>query len=290
MNNKNFWEAMELSPGLFKTYVAINKLADNDVGYCFATNISIASKLNKHEKSISRDISSLIELGFLNVNFIKEGFRVIERRLYTSENLKIYKSDNKNKLIKTKTKIVEGIVYFYNEKNISNTSNKNATGKIPSNKNEERPSNKNEECTSNKNEELTNSKITNSKITTTKEILINYNLDNLTIQNILKLDPMQITETRIKEVLNEAITKKWSSGAIYKALKESWVIKGTEIITKEEAREAIKNRVNYYINFRDTFTPAVALKRLKIDLNKFKQYPNLIEEYLKKYNNYFKRK
>ena len=108
MNNKNFWDAMQdLSPALFKTYAAINKLADNEVGYCFATNESISIKLNKHEKSISRDISELIELGYLFANQIKIGFKVIERRLYTAENIKTYMNDQKNISNLIKTTMVE---------------------------------------------------------------------------------------------------------------------------------------------------------------------------------------
>lgn len=64
MQTKTFWDACsDLSAALFKTYAAIHKLCDNEIGYCFAKNKIIAEKINKHEVSVSRDISDLIEKG-----------------------------------------------------------------------------------------------------------------------------------------------------------------------------------------------------------------------------------
>lgn len=203
MNNKNFWDAMQdLSPALFKTYAAINKLADNEVGYCFATNGSISAKLNKHEKSISRDISDLIELGYLFVNQIKVGFKVTERRLYTAENVKTYMIDKKNisNLIKTTMKEIEGVFYYYNETN--SASNKSVTRKNTGNKFEDGTGNISEERTGNKNVTVTNTNITNTNSTTTEKninsknesshFLDNY-LDLATKLNILSSNP-NITE------------------------------------------------------------------------------------------------
>lgn len=126
MNAKNLWEAMkELSDKQFKVYMAVYKLADNDVGYCFAGNEHIGEKINKSESRVSQTINELIQLGFLNVLKINQGFKVIERRLYTADCYKTYLKDSKLKIIKTTYKKhvdkdgVENVIYF-NEKNVKN--------------------------------------------------------------------------------------------------------------------------------------------------------------------------
>ena len=67
MNNKTFWDAVRDLPGtLFKTYSVINRLADNEVGYCFSKNATISEKMGgKHPTLVSADISKLIEKGYL---------------------------------------------------------------------------------------------------------------------------------------------------------------------------------------------------------------------------------
>lgn len=126
MNAKNLWEAMkELSDKQFKVYMAVYKLADNDVGYCFAGNEHIGEKINKSESRVSQTINELIQLGFLNVLKINQGFKVIERRLYTADCYKNYLKDSKLKIIKTTYKKyadkdgIENVIYF-NEKNVKN--------------------------------------------------------------------------------------------------------------------------------------------------------------------------
>lgn len=119
METKTFWDAsFELSAALFKTFAAIDKLASNEVGYCFSKNSNIASKLNKHEKSISRDISLLIKSGYLFSIEIKKGSVVVERRLYSAENYKSYCEDLENidNLIPTTYFFVENIPYYSNER------------------------------------------------------------------------------------------------------------------------------------------------------------------------------
>ncbi len=55
MNNKNFWDAInDLGAGEFKTYAAIHKLCDNEVGYCFSSNQGLSQRLDKHESIIQR--------------------------------------------------------------------------------------------------------------------------------------------------------------------------------------------------------------------------------------------
>lgn len=126
MNAKNLWEAMkDLSDKQFKVYMAVYKLADNDVGYCFAGNEHIGEKINKSESRVSQTINELIQLGFLNVLKINQGFKVIERRLYTADCYKNYLKDSKLKIIKTTYKKdvdkegIENVIYF-NEKNVKN--------------------------------------------------------------------------------------------------------------------------------------------------------------------------
>lgn len=119
MNNKTFWEVFaELGSKDFKTYAGISRLADNELGYCFATNKSIAEKCNKNFQVVSRDINDLIKKGYLFSIEIKEKSNTIERRLYTCENYMSYVKDNNNldNLVKTTYKVIEGIVYLENER------------------------------------------------------------------------------------------------------------------------------------------------------------------------------
>ncbi len=274
MNNKNFWDAMQdLSPALFKTYAAINKLADNEVGYCFATNESISIKLNKHEKSISRDISELIELGYLFANQIKIGFKVIERRLYTAENIKTYMNDQKNisNLIKTTMVEKEKIFYYYNETNF--TGNKSVTRKYTGNKIEDGTSNNYEERTGNKNVTVTNTNITNTNSTTT-EINIEQKkessssqflniLDSSTKANILSSNP-NITEEefntlyeKCKLEVQQGFAKNLNS-ILVQSVRGLWNFQAKEIlpkstIQKPKAEKAIVTIANDCIDFYKCF-------------------------------------
>ena len=60
------------------------------------------------------------------------------------------------------------------------------------------------------------------------------------------------------EVFQVSKEKEWGEGAIYKALKENWNIqskntaKKTTVLSEDEARKKIRNRVNYYINVFET--------------------------------------
>lgn len=290
MNNKNFWDAMQdLPPALFKTYAAINKLSDNEVGYCFATNESISNKLNKHEKSISRDISELIELGYLFANQIKVGFKVIERRLYTAENIKTYIKDQKNisNLIKTTMKDIEGVFYYYNEANPAG--NKNVTRKYAGNKIEDGTSNNYEERTGNKNVTVTNTNITNINSTTTeintelkKESSSNHFLDNYldlaTKLNILSSNS-NITEPefiilyeKCKLEVQQGFAKNLNS-ILVQAVRGLWSFQAKGIphkitITKPKAEKAIIDIANDCINFYETFKEYNTIDEI---LEKFKK-------------------
>lgn len=273
MNNKNFWDAMQdLSPALFKTYAAINKLADNEVGYCFATNESISIKLNKHEKSISRDISELIELGYLFANQIKIGFKVIERRLYTAENIKTYMKDQKNisNLIKTTLVEKDKIFYYYNETN--STGNKSVTRKYTGNKIEDGTSNNFEERTGNKNVTVTNTNITNTNSTTTEtnteqkkessSQFLNI-LDSSTKANILSSNP-NITEEefnalyeKCKLEVQQGFAKNLNS-ILVQSVRGLWNFQAKEILPKStsqkpKAEKAIVTIANDCIDFYKCF-------------------------------------
>ena len=288
MNNKNFWDAMQdLSPALFKTYAAINKLADNEVGYCFATNESISIKLNKHEKSISRDISELIELGYLFANQIKIGFKVIERRLYTAENIKTYMNDQKNisNLIKTTMVEKDKIFYYYNETN--STGNKSVTRKYTGNKIEDGTGNNFEERTGNKNVTVTNTNITNTNSTTTEtnteqkkesssSQFLNI-LDSGTKANILSSNP-NITEEefnalyeKCKLEVQQGFAKNLNS-ILVQSVRGLWNFQAKEILPKsttqkpkaEKAIVTIANDcVNFYKCFKDYNTHDEIIQKFK---------------------------
>lgn len=273
MNNKTFWDAMQdLSPALFKTYAAINKLADNETGYCFATNESIALKLNKHEKSISRDISDLIEKGYLFTNVIKSGFKVVERRLYTAENIKTYMIDKKNidNLIKTQIKIEGDLTYYFNEKNTPLASNKNVTGKIAGNNFEDCTGNKNEERAGNKFVTVTNTNntITNSTTTENKpsekisssSFLDNF-LDLATKQNILSIKP-EITETEFLEIYEKCKLEvkqgyaKNLNAILVQAIKGFWSFQAKPeaiktVLSNDE--KGIAREFDYYLAFYESY-------------------------------------
>ena len=287
MNNKNFWDAMQdLSPALFKTYAAINKLADNEVGYCFATNESISIKLNKHEKSISRDISELIELGYLFANQIKIGFKVIESRLYTAENIKTYMKDQKNisNLIKTTMKDIEGVFYYYNEANLAG--NKSVTRKYTGNKIEDGTGNNFEERTGNKNVTVTNTNITNTNSTTTEintepkkessSQFLNI-LDSSTKTNILSSNP-NITEVefnalyeKCKLEVQQGFAKNLNS-ILVQSVRGLWNFQAKEILPKsttqkpktEKAIVTIANDcVDFYKCFKDYNTHDEIIQKFK---------------------------
>lgn len=287
MNNKNFWDAMQdLSPALFKTYAAINKLADNEVGYCFATNESISIKLNKHEKSISRDISELIELGYLFVNQIKIGFKVIERRLYTAENIKTYIKDQKNisNLIKTTMVEKDKIFYYYNETN--STGNKSVTRKYTGNNFEDCTGNNFEERTGNKNVTVTNTNITNTNSTTTEtnteqkkesssSQFLNI-LDSSTKANILSSNP-NITEEEFNTLYEKCKLEvqqgyaKNQNSILVQAVRGLWNFQAKEVLPKttrkpkaEKAIVTIANDcVDFYRLFKDYNTHEEVVQKFK---------------------------
>ena len=169
MQTKTFWDACsDLSTGLFKTYAAIHKLCDNDVGYCFSKNETIGGKIKKHENSISRDISELIEKGYLFSIEIKKGYITAERRIYTVEQAKLYMEDKENieNLQITTYKKVDGVLFFTNERYLDGvlriTINKNVNGEDTVNENVNGADNEIVNGTVNKNVKQTNTNINNT--------------------------------------------------------------------------------------------------------------------------------
>ncbi|WP_150153646.1 hypothetical protein [Fusobacterium nucleatum] len=157
--------------------------------------------------------------------------------------------------------------------------------------------------------DTTNNRITNKKTTTSEnkkssssleenssgkeminELLKKYNLGKSTRKNILNLYlKKSITKERIIEVFNISKEKGWGEGAIYKALKEQWNIqsKNTTIITEDEVRNKLKNRVNYYIRFFEVSNNFTETKeKLLEDFKKINGFEYLKDEYLEKFQNY----
>lgn len=249
MENKTFWDACsELSSALFKTYAVIHRLCDNDIGYCFAKNKIIADRMNKHEISVSRDISELINKEFLYSLEIKRGYVVLERRLYTVEQHKLYLEDlnNLEKLMVTSYKENEGITLFTNERYLNGvkrtTVNKNVNGLDTVNKNANGTVNKIVNGTVNKNAKSNLSNINLSNITTTsssyiKILLEQHGISPSTKINILNLvKEKNISLERVIEVLKIAPIKKWQEGAIYKALENNWDLQFD--VEQEEKKKA----------------------------------------------------
>lgn len=249
MENKTFWDACsELSSALFKTYAVIHRLCDNDIGYCFAKNKIIADRMNKHEISVSRDISELISKEFLYSLEIKRGYVVLERRLYTVEQHKLYLEDlnNLEKLMVTSYKEAEGITLFTNERYLNGVKRttiiKNVNGSDTVNKNANGTVNKIVNGTVNKNAKSNLSNINLSNITTTssseiKILLEQHGISPSTKINILNLvKEKNISFERIVEVLKIAPVKKWQEGAIYRALENNWDLQFDE--EQEEKRKA----------------------------------------------------
>lgn len=171
------------------------------------------------------------------------------------------------------------------------------------------------------NKDYTNNRITNNKTTTVskiseakkevvknsssflkennleknkiKETLKNYNLTKITKNNIIKLYLKNLVTTdRIVRVFEVAKEKEWGDGAIYKALKENWNIEPKKenkiILSKDEIKEKIKGRVNYYLNsMRETDNVEEVKNKLMIDINSIENINNfkeLVVEYLSKFD------
>ena len=165
--------------------------------------------------------------------------------------------------------------------------------------------------------DTTNNRITNNKTTTSEskksssslkensleketinEFLKKYNLSKITRKNILSLYSKKlITKERIMEVFQVSKEKEWGEGAIYKALKENWniqsknTVRNTTVLSEDEARKKIRNRVNYYINVFETNNNFDEAKNNFIEeLKQINGFEDLKSEYLGKFENYVNNK
>ena len=73
--------------------------------------------------------------------------------------------------------------------------------------------------------------------------LFEYGVKEETIKNIIKLN---VTVERVKEVLKSAKEKSWGDGAIYKALKENWVVEEKRASISDEEIEDKKKWLKYF--------------------------------------------
>ena len=73
--------------------------------------------------------------------------------------------------------------------------------------------------------------------------LFEYGVKEETIKNIIKLN---VTVERVKEVLKSANEKSWGDGAIYKALKENWVVEEKRASISDEEIEDKKKWLKYF--------------------------------------------
>ena len=186
----------ELNDGEFRLYMLIKELANNNAGYCYGRNQSLAKIIGKHETNISKIISKLIEKEYIYTIHIKKGSIVEERRLYTEETYKTYLQDldnsEKGKLIKThslKMKLDEEdeTTIIVNERNVDeymDTGNKIVTG------------NENTTGTSNENTTRTGSDIV-------KENIYNINNNNINNKKILSNDNIQKVQEEWNTLANE---------------------------------------------------------------------------------------
>ena len=165
--------------------------------------------------------------------------------------------------------------------------------------------------------DTTNNRITNNKTTTSEdkksssslkensleketinEFLRKYNLSKITRKNILNLYLKKlITKERIIEVFQVSKEKEWGEGAIFKALKENWNIqaknttKDITVLSEDEARKKIRNRVNYYINVFETNNNFDEAKNNFIEeLKQINGFEDLKSEYLEKFEDHVNNK
>ena len=119
-------------------------------------------------------------------------------------------------------------------------------------------------------------------------------MSKITRKNILNLYSKKlITKERIIEVFQVSKEKEWGEGAIFKALKENWNIKSKNttkditVLSEDEARKKIRNRVNYYINVFETNNNFDEVKNNFIEeLKQINGFEDLKSEYLEKFEDH----
>ncbi len=286
-------------------YSEITALA-NTQGFCFASNSYFAKLYEVHKNTVGVWINNLIECGYLKMELIyKENSKeILERRLYIVDLKEVPLStstpiNEKIDTLSTKSltpyqqkngypinEIIEDNTTRDNIINENNTSNNTTTkldkvNKIEQEEVTEKSSsssvleNSFEENRDNKELEKDSSNLSTGNIERDREIsqmiltLFEYGVKENTIENIIKLD---VSLNRVKEVLKSAKEKSWGDGAIYKALKENWILeeKRESSLSDEEA-EAKEKWLKYFAGL-DKGTRGEILEIIKpIPLEKLEQ-------------------
>lgn len=262
-------------------YSEITALA-NTQGFCFASNSYFGKLYEVHKNTVGIWINNLVECGYLKVKMIyKENSKeVLERRLYIvdlkevplstpvqeekilEEEREVRASINKNiDTLSTKSltpyqqkngyptnEIIEGNTTSVNIINENITSNNTTTKLDNLNKIEEEETSTKSSSSfvlENSLKENRDNKELEKEINTSRIVctLFEYGVKEETIKNIIKLN---VTVERVKEVLKSAKEKSWGDGAIYKALKENWVVEEKRASISDEEIEDKKKWLKYF--------------------------------------------
>lgn len=262
-------------------YSEITALA-NTQGFCFASNSYFGKLYEVHKNTVGIWINNLVECGYLKVKMIyKENSKeVLERRLYIvdlkevplstpvqeekilEEEREERASINKNiDTLSTKSltpyqqkngyptnEIIEGNTTSVNIINENITSNNTTTKLDNLNKIEEEETSTKSSSSfvlENSLKENRDNKELEKEINTSRIVctLFEYGVKEETIKNIIKLD---VTLKRVEKVLKSAKEKSWGDGAIYKALKENWVVEEKRASISDEEIEDKKKWLKYF--------------------------------------------
>lgn len=262
-------------------YSEITALA-NTQGFCFASNSYFGKLYEVHKNTVGIWINNLVECGYLKVKMIyKENSKeVLERRLYIvdlkevplstpvqeekilEEEREERASINKNiDTLSTKSltpyqqkngypinEIIEDNTTSVNIINENITSNNTTTKLDNLNKIEEEETSTKSSSSfvlENSLKENRDNKELEKEINTSRIVctLFEYGVKEETIKNIIKLN---VTVERVKEVLKSAKEKSWGDGAIYKALKENWVVEEKRASISDEEIEDKKKWLKYF--------------------------------------------
>lgn len=262
-------------------YTEITALA-NVQGFCFASNSYFAELYEVHKNTVGVWINKLIEFGYIKAQIIykQDSKEVLERRLYiidlqTLDEIEedIDPINKKVDTLSTKSlipyqrkdchpinEIIEDNTTRDNIIKVNNTSNTttkldkiNKIEKIEASsdsssfvleKSDKNYKNSEEELENNSSSLSTGNIERDREISQMILILFEYGVKDKTIENIVKLD---VSLERVNEVLKVAKNKSWGDGAIYKALKENWVVdEKKENTISDEELEAKKRWLNYF--------------------------------------------
>ena len=262
-------------------YSEITALA-NTQGFCFASNSYFGKLYEVDKKTVGVWINNLAKFGYLKVELIyKENSKeVLERRLYIVDLKEVSLStpvEEKNFIENEKEKdsvtplhkkmdtppqkngemspqnygypphkIMEDNTTSVNIINENITSN-NTTAKLDNLNKIEETSTKSSSSfvLENSLKENRDNKELEKEINTSRIVctLFEYGVKEETIKNIIKLN---VTVERVKEVLKSAKEKSWGDGAIYKALKENWVVEEKRESISDEEIEDKKKWLKYF--------------------------------------------